>query len=201
VTQVQQLGRYYLPLYVLLLPTAAAGLGDWLKASVAPAKWSRAFAVIVALLWADPSWAYDATWLTQKPYQLHWPALEAAGEWIRAHPEDVPTNARVMTWFPWELRVTSDRTTVLLPRSLEGGEYEAKRINDTIRQYGVTHILWGSFEPGPDQDPEWLGTYLTALRESLGLTDARMIYRTPPSRRDRPIPYPVKLYKLDRVAP
>ena len=49
-----------------------------------------------------------------------------------------------MTWFPWELRVTSDRTTVLMPRN-----YSPRRIQEVIGQYGVTHFLWGSFEPPP----------------------------------------------------
>ncbi len=31
VTQVAQLGRYYLPVFCLMLPTAAAGLADWCK--------------------------------------------------------------------------------------------------------------------------------------------------------------------------
>ena len=49
-----------------------------------------------------------------------------------------------MTWFPWELRVASDRTTILMPRN-----YSARRIEEVIRQYKVTHVLWGSFEPPP----------------------------------------------------
>ena len=67
-----------------------------------------------------------------------------AGEWIKAHPDRVSPQARIMTWFPWELRVTSDRTTILMPRN-----YNPRRIKEVIRQYGVTHILWGSFEPPP----------------------------------------------------
>ena len=57
-----------------------------------------------------------------------------------------------MTWFPWELRVASDRTTILLPRN-----YSPRRIEEVIRQYGVTHVLWGSFEPPPHVDPETWG--------------------------------------------
>ena len=33
-----------------------------------------AAATYCALVWADPTWAYDASWLTKR-YQLHWPAL------------------------------------------------------------------------------------------------------------------------------
>ena len=51
-----------------------------------------------------------------------------------------------MTWFPWELRVTSDRTTVLMPRN-----YNPRRIQEVIAQYRVTHFLWGSFEPPPER--------------------------------------------------
>jgi 4-amino-4-deoxy-L-arabinose transferase-like glycosyltransferase len=194
VTQVQQLGRYYLPVYVLMLPTAVAGLGDWLRASVRPRKWSRVAAATALLLWADPTWAYDAGWLA-KSYQLHWPALRDAGLWIRAHPEEVPEDARIMTWFPWELRVTSDRTTILMPRALEAGEYELRRIEETANRYGVTHLLWGSFEPMPDQDPGRLGAYLEGMRRSLGLTESRRIYATPGAGRT---PYPVTLYRLGR---
>lgn len=190
VTQVQQLGRYYLPVYVLMLPTAAAGLRDWLAASVDRAKWSRVYAATVLMLWADPSWAYDASWLT-RPFQLHWPAIREAGEWVREHPEAVPPAARIMTWFPWELRVASDRTTVLMPRALEAGAFEHRRVMETIRQYGVTHVLWGSFEPAPEQDPERLGPYLEALRRSLGLTDDRLLHESPPT-----LPHRVRLYRL-----
>ena len=70
-----------------------------------------------ALVWADPTWAYDASWLAKR-FQLHWHALHGAGEWIRANPSRVPPQARIMTWFPWELRVTSDRTTILMPRNV-----------------------------------------------------------------------------------
>jgi hypothetical protein len=172
------------------LPTAAAGLGDWLKASVIPPKYSRILVATVLLLWADPTWAYDATWLV-KPYQLHWPALESAGAWVRGHPAAVPVDARVMTWFPWEFRVASDRTTILMPRS-----YDASQMDQTIRRYRVTHVLWGSFEPPPDVDPETWGPYLDAVRRGLGLSDSREVYRSP-----RGLPYPVRLYRIDGGGP
>jgi hypothetical protein len=100
VTQVAQLGRYYLPLFALMLPPAVAGLRDWLRATDLPSRGFPALAAaLVALLWADPTWAYDATWLV-KSYQLHWPALREAGDWVKSHPEAVPPDARVMTRFP-----------------------------------------------------------------------------------------------------
>ena len=186
VTQVAQLGRYYAPVFALMLMPAVAGLRDWSRAAALPRRalpWlATAF---VALLWADPTWAYDATWLV-KPYQLHWPALQDAGDWIKQHPREVPAEARVMTWFPWELRVVADRTTVLLPRN-----YSGARIEQVIRQYGVTHVLWGSFEPPPHLDPETWGPYLEQTRKRLELTDARELYRSPPG-----LPYPVRLYRV-----
>ena len=92
-----------------------------------------------------------------------------------------------MTWFPWELRIASDRTTVLLPRN-----YSRQRIEEVIRQYRVTHLLWGSFEPPPHVDPETWGPYLEQLRSSLGLTSAGELYRSP-----REVPfYPVQLYRI-----
>jgi 4-amino-4-deoxy-L-arabinose transferase-like glycosyltransferase len=189
VTQVAQLGRYYLPLFVLMLPTAAAGLRDWASNNVAPRAWSVMALSLFALLWADPTWAYDATWFV-KPYQLHWPALRKAGEWVREHPAEVPQDARIMTWFPWEFRIASQHTTVLLPRSLH-----PSHIRRTIDQYQPTHILWGSFEPPPHIDPETYGPYLERLRISLGLTDDREIYRTPKTP-GRPDYFPVRLFKL-----
>jgi len=186
VTQVAQLGRYYLPLFVLMLPTAVAGVRDWLECASPPNRIRSVLAIsLVALLWADPTWAYDAGWLV-KPYQMHWPALRAAGDWIKQHPDAVPPDARVMTWFPWEMRVASQRTTVLLPRN-----YAQPRIETVIRQYGVTHVLWGSFEPPPHVDPEAWAAYLERLRLGLGLTDARELFRSPPS-----LPYPVRLYRV-----
>jgi hypothetical protein len=185
VTQVAQLGRYYLPVYVLAIPTAVAGARCWLRAKRIQGRaagWLGVF--FVALVWADPTWAYDASWLV-KPYQLHWPALVDAGKWIKDHPEQVPQAARIMTWFPWELRVASNRTTILLPRS-----YSARRIQEVITQYKVTHVLWGSFEPPPYIDPESWGPYLEQVRTSLGLTAAREMYRSP-----RELLYPVKLYR------
>jgi hypothetical protein len=173
VTQVAQLGRYYLPVFALAIPTAVAGVKDWLAAS------------FVALVWADPTWAYDASWLT-KPYQLHWPALREAGDWIRIHSDRVPQDARVMTWFPWEVRISSNRATILLPRN-----YSARRIEEVIQQYKVTHVLWGSFEPPEHVDPETWGPYLDQVRTALGLTSARELYRSP-----RGLLYPVRLYRL-----
>jgi 4-amino-4-deoxy-L-arabinose transferase-like glycosyltransferase len=196
ITQVAQLGRYYLPLFALGVPTAVAGLRDAFARWGVAAGGRVAFgATLAAVLWADPTWAYDASWLV-KPYQLHWPALRAAGDWIRAHPEAVPPDARIMTWFPWELRVASDRTTILFPRSLEAGPYELKRVDETIRTYRATHVLWGSFEPSPHSDPESLGPYLERLRVALGLTDHREIYRSPARTR-----FPVRLFRLGSRAP
>ena len=187
VTQVAQLGRYYLPVFVLALPTAVAGLRDAFQ-SLAPDRRALRWGLltIVALLWADPTWAYDAGWLV-KPYQLHWPALREAGDWMKAHPEAVPPEARVMTWFPWELRVASSRATVLLPRN-----YSHRRIDEVIRQYGVTHVLWGSFEPPEHSDAETWGPYLDRLRIGTGLTDQRLIHESP-----RGLLYPVHLYRLN----
>ncbi len=188
VTQVEQLGRYYLPLFALLLPPAVAGVLEWLDAQSARPPLYRAGAVIwCALVWADPTWAYDATWFT-KPFQLHWPAIREVGDWIETHPEIVPKNARIMTWFPWELRVTSDRATVLMPRN-----YNPRRIQEVVRQYGVTHILWGSFEPPPyfEINPESWTTELERLRLELGLTENREITRT---RGD--ILFPARLYRV-----
>jgi hypothetical protein len=186
VTQVQQLGRYYLPLFMLALPSVVAGVRDILDGLDFPPSVHRWLACgLLALLWADPTWAHDASWF-QAPYQLHWPALREAGDWIKDHPRDVPENARVMTWFPWELRVASNRTTILFPRN-----YSASRIDEVIRQYGVTHVLWGSFEPPEHVDPERWGAYLATLRTSSGLTDDREIYSSP-----RSLPYPVRLFRL-----
>ncbi len=37
VTQVAQLGRYYLPVFALILPAGIAGLNDWLKSRIGTA--------------------------------------------------------------------------------------------------------------------------------------------------------------------
>jgi hypothetical protein len=188
VTQVAQLGRYYLPVFVLMLPAGIAGLIEMLDVPAFGRKivpWAAL--TYCALVWADPTWAYDASWLGKR-YQLHWPALFEAGEWIAAHPERVSPRARIMTWFPWELRVTSDRTTILMPRN-----YDPGRIKEVMGQYGVTHILWGSFEPPPyfDINPESWALELEKLRTALGLADGREVYRT-----SRDILFPVRLYQV-----
>jgi hypothetical protein len=187
VTQVAQLGRYYLPVFALMLPGGVAGLIDVLDSPGARKLVPWAIATYCALVWADPTWAYDASWLGKR-YQLHWPALNEAGEWIQAHPERVAREARIMTWFPWELRVTSDRTTILMPRN-----YNARRIREVMDKYGVTHILWGSFEPPPyfEINPESWSTELEKLRTALGLTDEREVHRT-----SRDIFFPVRLYRV-----
>jgi 4-amino-4-deoxy-L-arabinose transferase-like glycosyltransferase len=189
VTQVAQLGRYYLPLYCLLLPAAAATMRSW-SAHVPPRIRLMAVATLAALLWSDPTWAYDASWLT-KSFQLRLPALHAAGTWIREHPEAVPADARIMTWFPWELRVMSQRTTILMPRN-----FNARRNLETIGDgpfgYHVTHVLWGSFEPPPPPiDPHTFAPYLEGVRLQTGLSDDKQIYRSPPG-----VPFPVRLYQL-----
>lgn len=188
VTQVAQLGRYYVPLFVLMLPTAMAGALEWVAAHRIDRRavcWMAAG--WVALVWADPTWAYDATWLGKR-FQLHWPAIGEAGEWIREHPDRVPRDARIMTWFPWELRVASDRTTVLMPRN-----YDPRRIEEVMRQYGVTHFLWGSFEPPPydEINPETWADRLERLKLELGLSRDREAFR---STRD-PF-FPVRLYRV-----
>lgn len=186
VTQVAQLGRYYLPVYLVMIPTAAAGVLAWLdRLNVDRRAFGWLAASYVALVWADPTWAYDASWFS-KPYQLHWPALREAGEWIREHPDAVPPQARIMTWFPWEMRVASDRPTVLMPRN-----YSAARMEEVARQYGVTHVLWGSFEPPEHVDPERWGPYLEGVRSSLGLTPSKEVYHSPDG-----LMYPVRLFRL-----
>jgi hypothetical protein len=141
----------------------------------------------LALVWADPTWAYDATWLSNR-YQVHWPGHLEAGDWIRAHPDRVPPQARIMAWLPWELRVTSDRTTILMPRN-----YKTTRITEVIRQYGVTHILWGSFEPPPfdEINPEAWSDELDKLHTILRLTDQKEVYRT-----TEEVFFPLRLYRL-----
>jgi hypothetical protein len=188
VTQVAQLGRYYLPVFVLMLPSAVAGFVAWFASVQLDRKViSWLAAGTCALLWADPTWAYDASWFA-KPFQLHWPTLRAAGAWIEDHPDRVPPSARIMTWFPWELRAVSNRPTVLMPRN-----YDPRRIAEVIQQYKVTHLLWGSFEPPPDIDPESWGRYLEQLRTTLGLTADREIFKS--ARNEL---YPVCLYELRR---
>lgn len=93
-----------------------------------------------------------------------------------------------MTWFPWELRVTSDRTTILMPRS-----YNPMRIREVIGQYGVTHFLWGSFEPPPydEINPESWSVELDRLRATIGLTDSKEVFRS-----SRASFFPVRLYRL-----
>ena len=189
VTQVAQLGRYYLPVFVLIVPAAAAAISEWSRRFPAGLLRNTAAATVVALLWANPAWAYDATWLTSA-FQLHLPALRAAGEWIREHPDRVPPDARVMTWFPWELRLFSQRTTILMPRSFDVRR-NLQTIGDGPFGYRVTHVLWGSFEPPPHLDPEVFGPYLERLRLETGLTDGAAIYRSPP-----PMPFPVTLYQV-----
>ena len=188
VTQVAQLGRYYLPVFVLMLPAGIAGLievTDVVGVGRKIVPWAAL--TYCALVWADPTWAYDASWLVKR-YQLHWPALVEAGDWIAAHPDRVPPKARIMTWFPWELRVTSDRTTILMPRN-----YNPARIKEVMGQYGVTHILWGSFEPPPyyEINPALWALELEKLRTALGLTDGREVYRT-----SRDVFFPVRLYQV-----
>ncbi len=181
ITQVAQLGRYYLPVFVLMLPTVAAGLADcWRDWSLPDAVRPALAATLVALLWADPTWAYDSSWFT-KPYQFHWPALRAAGDWIKDHPDQVPPDARVMTWFPWELRLASGRTTVLFPRN-----FSPTRIEAVARQYGVTHVLWGSFETPPGLD----ASGLEPIRLNVGLGDSKELYRSP-----KGLPFGVRLYR------
>ena len=93
-----------------------------------------------------------------------------------------------MTWFPWELRVASDRTTVLMPRN-----YSPQRISEVIGQYGVTHLLWGSFEPPPyhEINPETWAVELEQIRAAIGLTEDRELYRS-----SRSSFFPVRLYRL-----
>lgn len=188
VTQVAQLGRYYMPVFLLMLPTAVRGLQELQLADFFNQNRRKVLAgsAMMGCLWADPTWAYDASWFV-KPFQLHWPALVEAGRFVNDNPQIIPENARIMTWFPWEMRVTSNRITVLMPRN-----YDARRINEVMDQYGVTHVLWGSFETPQHVDPESFGPYLSGVKASLGLSRSNEIYRTPTEAR---MLYPVVLYQ------
>jgi hypothetical protein len=171
-----------------VLPGGIAGVIEWIESLRLERRVVPWLAVCYcALVWADPTWAHDVSWLANR-YQLHWPALQEAGEWARANPDRVSPQARIMTWFPWELRVTSDRATILMPRN-----YSPRRIQEVIRQYGVTHFLWGSFEPPPyfEINPESWALELEQLRAAIGLTEAREVYRSP-----HEIFFPVRLYRL-----
>ena len=190
VTQVEQLGRYYLPLYMVMIPVSLQGLYGLCQGFQLRSGRFWVLAAFFALLWSDPSWAYDSVWF-RRPYQLHWPALVEAGRWIQDNPEKVPAGSRILTWFPWELRVTSNRTTILFPRALEAGEFERRRVQETLANYKVTHVLWGSFETVQDANPEALGLYLTTLREGLGLVDTLELYRS-----KKRAAYPVRLYAV-----
>ena len=189
VTQVAQLGRYFLPLYCLILPTAAAGIVWWSLPGHPRGIRMMAIATLAALLWADPTWAHDVSWLVS-PFQLHLPAMRAAGEWIRQHPAAVPSEARVMAWFPWEMRLLSQRTTILMPRNFDARR-NLQTIGDGPFGYHVTHVLWGSFETPPHLDAESFAPYLARLRLETRLTDANEVYRSPPG-----LPFPVRLYRL-----
>jgi dolichyl-phosphate-mannose-protein mannosyltransferase len=191
VTQVLQLGRYYLPVFAIALPAGVAGALGWLDSLAGGRRVGPLLAVTwCALVWADPTWAHDVSWLSNR-YQLHWPGLREAGEWIRANPDRVPPKARIMTSLPWELRVTSDRTTILMPNN-----YKALRIQEVIRQYQVTHFLWGSFEPPPFDaiNPEAWSNELDHLRTFLRLTDGREVYRT-----TNEVFFPLRLYRLQQA--
>ena len=77
----------------------------------------------------------------------------------RPTPRQIPRDARIMTWFPWELHVASDRTTILMPRNYN----PPARIDEVIKQYRVTHILWGSLEmSAPGRRSRSLGALLGA---------------------------------------
>ena len=75
VTQVAQLGRYYLPVFALDVADGRRGTdrlaGSWQDFGRRIVPWLAA--TYCALVWADPTWAYDASWLVKR-YQLHWPA-------------------------------------------------------------------------------------------------------------------------------
>ncbi len=198
VTQVAQLGRYYMPVYLLMLPVAVRGFGD-IRNRIAEASGGSfalprqakilAASALVGGLWADPTWAYDASWYV-RPFQLHWPALADAGRFVQENPGAVPADARIMSWFPWEMRVTSNRITVLMPRS-----FDARRIRDVMDQYGVTHVVWGSFETPAHVDPETFGPYLTSVKAALGLTESNRVYASP---KGIPGAYPVSIYRRSR---
>jgi hypothetical protein len=191
VTQVMQLGRYYLPVFAIALPAALAGALGWID-SLADGKRVRCLLAVTwcALVWADPTWAHDVSWLSNR-YQLHWPGLREAGEWIRAHPDQVPPDARIMAWLPWEVRVLSDRTTILMPRN-----YKTLRILEVIQQYRVTHFLWGSFEPPPfdEINPQAWSEELDALHTILRLTEQREVYHT-----TNEVFFPLRLYRLSQA--
>ena len=73
-----------MPVFALMLPGGVAGVIEWLESldCEARAPFPGLAATYCALVWADPTWAYDASWL-DKDFQLHWPALREAGEWIQ----------------------------------------------------------------------------------------------------------------------
>ena len=143
---------------------AVAGMIEWLGLAGGSRAQSSRGCRRLLVAWSGPTRPGPTTrrgWPNRFSFTGRRCARRASGS--QAHPTWCLPTARIMTWFPWELRVTSDRTTVLMPRN-----YNPRRIQEVIRQYGVTHFLWGSFEPPPyyEINPESWATRARAAPRS-----------------------------------
>ena len=126
-----------------------------------PSPWLAA--TFVALVWADPTWAYDASWLV-KPYQLHWPAL-ASGRRLdqgasRPRPAGRPDHDLVPLGAPGRERPDDDPPAPQLQRAADrGGD---PPVQGHARPLGVVRAA------AEHVDPETWGPYLDQVRTAAG---------------------------------
>ncbi len=190
VTQVAQLGRYYLPIFCLMLPTACAGLADWWR--------ERQMSCRRGSHWRSRSSRSSGPTRpgpTTRPgsrSRINYTGRPSARRETGSRP--IPTSSPP-TRGSWRGSRGNSVWPAAGRRSFSRASFSAARIDEVVRQYRVTHVLWGSFEPPPNVDPETFGPYLSGVRTSLGLTDSREVYRSP-----REMPFGVRLYRLSGSA-
>ena len=137
--QIRDLGRYFPPCMILMIPVAWQGLRLRLRSG---RRCAVALAVVAGFFLTGYPWT-DNTRLLSDPWHLRYARYERLAARIAA---ETPPDAVVMAYHPWEIHLLTGRRTVLLPRS-----YDPARVREEIATYRVTHLALDRADVGPLQ--------------------------------------------------
>lgn len=135
--QVRDFSRYFPPVLLPMFPVALASIFHLLETNTKVGRQrevgERVFWILlVSAFWGGYPWS-SCYRLLADPWHIHLSKLRPVASALR---EQLPADAIVMAYHPWEVHMYSDRRTVLLPRNLS-----PRRMREEVNTYGVTHIL------------------------------------------------------------
>ena len=137
IDQVKDFGRYFLPVLAIMIPAAWHGIVRFLSQFHTDEKNNTALTSVVIVvvasgLWSGLEWTHNYRFLSEPWHEQLVLQQKISDKIVRELPQD----AVVMTYYPWELHMYSQRKAVLMPRN-----FDPKRLRQEANEYGVTHIV------------------------------------------------------------